>query len=82
VSKHGRNADEFELMVKHGMPPAEAIKAATVNAADLLGIAGEAGSIEPGKRADVIAVSGDPLRDVTVLKRVSFVMKDGTVYKQ
>jgi imidazolonepropionase-like amidohydrolase len=82
VSKHGRNADEFELMVKHGMPPAEAIKAATVNAADLLGIAGEAGSIEPGKRADVIAVTGDPLSDVTVLKRVSFVMKDGKVYKQ
>ncbi|HWN67347.1 MAG TPA: amidohydrolase family protein, partial [Haliangium sp.] len=82
VSKHGRNADEFELMVKHGMPPAEAIKAATVNAADLLGIAREAGSIEPGKRADVIAVAGDPLSDVTVLKRVSFVMKDGKVYKQ
>jgi imidazolonepropionase-like amidohydrolase len=82
VSKHGRNADEFELMVKHGMPPAEAIKAATVNAADLLGIAGQAGSIEPGKRADVIAVTGDPLSDVTVLKRVSFVMKDGKVYKQ
>jgi imidazolonepropionase-like amidohydrolase len=82
VSKHGRNADEFELMVKHGMPPAEAIKAATVNSADLLGIAGEAGSIEPGKRADVIAVAGDPLRDVTVLKRVSFVMKGGKVYKQ
>jgi imidazolonepropionase-like amidohydrolase len=82
VSRHGRNADEFELMVKHGMPPAEAIKAATVNAADLLGIAGEAGSIEPGKRADVIAVTGDPLRDVTVLERVSFVMKDGKVYKQ
>ena len=82
VSKHGRNADELELMVKHGMPPAQAIKAATVNAADLLGIAGEAGSIEPGKRADVIAVTGDPLSDVTVLKRVSFVMKDGKVYKQ
>lgn len=82
VSRHGRNADEFVLMVKHGMPPAEAIKAATVNAADLLGIAGEAGSIEPGKRADVIAVTGDPLSDVTVLQRVSFVMKDGKVYKQ
>ena len=57
VSKHGRNADEFELMVKHGMPPAEAIKAATVNAADLLGIAAEAGTLEPGKRADLIAVA-------------------------
>jgi imidazolonepropionase-like amidohydrolase len=82
VSKHGRNADEFELMVKHGMPAAAAIKAATLNAADLLGIAAEVGSIEPGKRADVIAVAGDPLSDVTVLKRVSFVMKDGVVQKQ
>ncbi len=82
VSKHGRNADEFELMVKHGMPPAAAIKAATLNAADLLGIAAEVGSIEPGKRADLIAVSGDPLNDVTVLKRVSFVMKDGVVHKR
>ena len=81
VSKHGRNADEFELMVKHGMPAAAAIKAATLNAADLLGIAAEVGSIEPGKRADLIAVAGDPLSDVTVLKRVSFVMKDGVVHK-
>jgi imidazolonepropionase-like amidohydrolase len=82
VSKHGRNADEFELMVKHGMSPAAAIKAATLNAADLLGIAAQTGSIEPGKRADLIAVSGDPLNDVTVLKRVSFVMKDGVVHKR
>ena len=82
VSKHGRNADEFELMVKHGMPAAAAIKAATLNAADLLGIAAETGSIEPGKRADLIAVSGDPLSDITVLKRVSFVMKDGVVHKR
>lgn len=82
VSKHGRNADEFELMVKHGMPAAAAIKAATLNAADLLGIAAEVGSIEPGKRADLIAVAGDPLSDVTVLKSVSFVMKDGVVQKR
>jgi imidazolonepropionase-like amidohydrolase len=81
VSKHGRNADEFELLVKHGMSPAAAIQAATVNAADLLGLAAEIGSLEPGKRADLIAVSGDPLADVTVLKRVSFVMKDGRVAK-
>ena len=81
VSKHGRNADEFELMVKHGMTPATAIHAATVNAADLLGLGGEIGSLTPGKRADLIAVSGDPLRDVTVLKRVGFVMKDGKVEK-
>lgn len=77
VSKHGRNADEFELMVKHGMTPAAAIHAATVNAADLLGLSAEVGSLEPGKRADLIAVDGDPLSDVTVLKKVAFVMKDG-----
>ena len=82
VSKHGRNADEFELMVKHGMTPAAAIQAATVNAADLLGVADQAGSLEVGKRADIIAVSGDPLKDVTVLKTVSFVMKEGKIYKQ
>ncbi len=81
VSKHGRNADEFELMVKHGMTPAAAIQAATVNAADLLGLAGEVGTLEPGKAADVIAVAGDPLSDVTVLKRVGFVMKGGDVFK-
>jgi imidazolonepropionase-like amidohydrolase len=81
VSKHGRNADEFELMVKHGMPPAEAIKAATVNAADLLGIAAEAGTLEPGKRADLIAVAGDPISNITVLKNVSVVMKEGKLHK-
>jgi imidazolonepropionase-like amidohydrolase len=82
VSKHGRNADEFELMVRHGMTPAAAITAATVNAADLLGLASEVGSIEPGKRADLIAVDGDPLEDVTVLKRVPFVMKDGREFRE
>jgi imidazolonepropionase-like amidohydrolase len=81
VSKHGRNADEFELLVKHGMTPAAAIQAATVNAADLLGLGQEIGTIEAGKRADLIAVGGDPLQDVTVLKRVGFVMKDGLVAK-
>ena len=77
VSKHGRNADEFELMVKNGMPAAEAIVAATVNAAELLGLGAEIGSLEPGKRADLIAVEGDPLEDVTVLKKMAWVMKDG-----
>jgi imidazolonepropionase-like amidohydrolase len=79
VSKHGRNADEFELMVKHGMPASEAIKAATVNAADLLGLSSEIGTLEAGKRADLIAVTGDPSKDVTVLKKVDFVMQDGRV---
>jgi len=81
VSKHGRNADEFELMVKHGMTPMQALEAATVNAADLLGLNADVGSLETGKRADLIAVDGDPLRDVTVLKQVPFVMKDGVVVK-
>ncbi len=82
VSKHGRNADEFELLVKHGMTPMQAIVAATTNAADLLGLSKEVGSIEPGKSADIIAVSGDPLKDVRVLKSVGFVMRAGVVHKQ
>ncbi|MFN4183394.1 MAG: amidohydrolase family protein [Hyphomonas sp.] len=81
VSKHGRNADEFELMVRFGMPPMEAIKAATVNAADLLGISDVAGTLEPGKSADIIAVKGDPLADIKALKSVSFVMARGEVVK-
>lgn len=81
VSKHGKNADEFELMVKHGMPASAAIQAATMNAATLLGVEKEVGSLEPGKAADLIAVSGDPTADVTTLKSVKFVMKDGRVFK-
>jgi imidazolonepropionase-like amidohydrolase len=81
VSKHGRNADEFESMVRYGMTPAAAIQAATVNAADLLGLSAEIGTLEPGKRADLIAVAGDPTQDVTVLKRVGFVMANGVVQK-
>jgi imidazolonepropionase-like amidohydrolase len=81
VSKHGRNADEFELLVQYGMTPTEAIHAATVNAAELLGLSAEAGTIEAGKSADLIAVDGDPTRDVTVLKRVPFVMARGRVVK-
>jgi imidazolonepropionase-like amidohydrolase len=81
VSKHGRNADEFELMVKFGMTPAEAIKAATVNAADLLGVSAIAGSLEAGKSADVIAVDGSPLENVMRLKAVKFVMMSGQVVK-
>jgi imidazolonepropionase-like amidohydrolase len=69
-------------MVKFGMPPAEAIKAATVNAADLLGLTAEIGTLEPGKSADLIAVKGDPLKDVKVLEQVDFVMVRGDVAKQ
>lgn len=82
VSKHGRNADEFELLVRFGLSPMEAIKTATVNAADLLGITEIAGTLEPGKSADIIAVKGDPLADVKVLKSVNFVMARGEVVKQ
>lgn len=81
VSKHGKNADEFELMVKHGMPASAAIYSATVNAAALLGVDKEVGTIESGKSADLIAVAGNPLSDITTLKSVRFVMKDGQVFK-
>lgn len=81
VSKHGRNADEFLLMVEHGMSPAEAIKAATVNAADLLGLSAEVGTLEPGKAADLIAVRGNPLEDVAVLQDVRWVIQGGRVVK-
>lgn len=80
VGVHGRNAKEFALMVGAGMPPAEALKAATVNAADLLNLSGTIGTIEPGKAADIIAVPQDPLRDIKVMERVSFVMRSGMVY--
>jgi imidazolonepropionase-like amidohydrolase len=79
VSKHGRNADEFELMVKHGMTPTTAIVAATTNAAELLGVAKDVGALRPGMAADLIAVPGDPLKDITGLKTVQFVMKGGRV---
>jgi len=82
VSLHGRNADEFLLMVQHGMTPMAAIHAATVNAADLLGLASEAGTIEPGRSADIVAVRGDPLADVGVLRQMNFVMARGRVHRQ
>jgi imidazolonepropionase-like amidohydrolase len=81
VYPHGDNAKQFFYMVKYGMTPAQAIQAATVNAATLLGRDKDVGSIEPGKYADMIAVSGDPLQDVTTLEHVAFVMKGGEVYK-
>ncbi|HEV7660818.1 MAG TPA: amidohydrolase family protein [Allosphingosinicella sp.] len=81
VSLHGRNADEFLLMVQHGMPAMAAIVAATVNAADLLGLSAEVGTIEPGKIADIVAVRGDPLADVGVLRQMSFVMARGRVHR-
>ena len=81
VSNHGDNAREFGYMVEAGMPAIEAILSATRSAADLLGAADSVGSIQPGRYADVIAVAGDPLADITELQRVVFVMKGGVVYK-
>ena len=77
VSLHGRNADEFELMVKFGMSPKQTLMAATVNAADLLGLSDEIGSLEAGKSADLIALPGDPFVDLGVLKRVRAVIRAG-----
>jgi imidazolonepropionase-like amidohydrolase len=81
VYPHGLNAHEFAVMVKLGLTPLQAIQSATVNDADLLGWPDKVGTIEPGKWADIIAVDGDPLADVSTLERVKFVMKGGEVVK-
>jgi imidazolonepropionase-like amidohydrolase len=81
VSNHGENAREFGYMVEAGMPAAEAILAATRNAADLLGAADRVGSLQPGRFADVIAVAGNPLTDISELRKITFVMKGGKVVK-
>ena len=82
VCPFGTNAREFSLMVENGMTPMRAIQAATTADADLLGVSPQLGSITKGKLADIIAVRGDPLRDVRVLEDVRFVMKEGRVYKE
>ncbi|MGV3580501.1 amidohydrolase family protein [Brevundimonas sp.] len=81
VSAHGDNAQEFALLVRAGLTPLEAIQAATVVAADHLQISGQAGMIAPGRNADIVAVEGDPLTDVTALEDMAFVMKGGVVYR-
>jgi imidazolonepropionase-like amidohydrolase len=81
VCDYGTAGKQFAFMVRYGMTPMQAIQAATSSAADLLGRSTEIGSITPGKYADVIAVGGDPLRDISSLENVKFVMKDGQVYK-
>jgi len=80
VFPHGLNGREFKYMVEAGMPPFEAIQSATLNSARLLKIDDKLGSIEKGKLADIVAVEGDPLTDISLLEQVSFVMKDGKIY--
>jgi imidazolonepropionase-like amidohydrolase len=82
VCPFGRNGREFNFMVSNGLTPIQAIQSATVADAELFGIADRAGSIKPGKFADLIAVRGDPLKDVRLLEDVRFVMKAGEIYKQ
>ncbi|HMD18500.1 MAG TPA: amidohydrolase family protein [Terriglobales bacterium] len=79
---HGTQAREFELMVKYGMPAADVLRASLLNGARLLGKQDAIGQLKPGFYADVIAVPGDPLQDISVLTRVSFVMKNGVVYRK
>jgi imidazolonepropionase-like amidohydrolase len=81
VYPHGDNAKQFPIMVEFGMKPIDAIRAATLNAADLMGWGGKAGAVEPGRWADIIAVDGDPLQDVHCLQRVRFVLKGGDIYR-
>jgi imidazolonepropionase-like amidohydrolase len=81
VAPHGENAREFELMVAGGMSPIDALRAATSVAAGFLGIDDRVGTLEPGKLADIIAVEGDPLADISLLSAVHFVMKEGVVYR-
>lgn len=82
VFPHGWNARQFRFMAQWGMSPMQAIQSATVGAADLLGWQNRVGSVSAGKSADIIAVTGDPLQDITVLENVPFVMKGGVVYKK
>jgi imidazolonepropionase-like amidohydrolase len=79
---HGSNAKEFDLMVGFGMKPMDALRSATIVTADLFGISADAGSLETGKLADLIAVKGNPLEDISVLHQIDFVMKSGRVAKQ
>ena len=82
VYPHGQNAKEFKLMVDLGMTPIDALKSATANDAELLGIAQKVGTLEKGKLADVIAMPGDPTSDITASEHVSFVMKEGKIVRQ
>jgi imidazolonepropionase-like amidohydrolase len=82
VFPHGMNAKDFAIMVRYGMSPTAALKSATSANAELLGLANQLGSLEEGKLADIIALPGDVLQDITATERVSFVMKDGVVVRR
>ncbi len=79
--EHGTSAREFKIMVDYGMKPMDAIKSATIRAAELMRRENEIGTIEKGKYADIVAVSGDPLADIQILEDVAFVMKGGQIIK-
>ena len=79
---HGTQAREFILMVKYGMSPLAAIQAGTLNGAKLLGWQDRIGTLKPGYQADIVAVPGDPLEDISALEKVSFVMKAGVIYRK
>jgi imidazolonepropionase-like amidohydrolase len=79
---HGTQAREFVLMVKYGLTPAQSLQAGTVNAAKLLGWEGQMGALKAGYFADVVAVDGDPLEDISAVEKVTFVMKGGVVYRR
>ena len=81
VYPHGDNAKQFAKMVEWGMKPVDAIRAATINAADLLGQADKVGVLEKSYYADIVAVRGNPLEDIIILEDVSFIMKGGKVYR-
>jgi len=78
---HGTQAREFELMVQYGMPPTAVLQADELNGAKLVGLAGQVGELKPGYFADVIAVPGDPTKDISAVTKVAFVMKGGVIYK-
>jgi imidazolonepropionase-like amidohydrolase len=82
VSPHGVNAQEFALLVDHGMTPLAALRTSTTDAARALGLEKEIGSIEAGKTANIIATAGNPFQDIHATEKVVFVMKDGVVIKQ
>jgi imidazolonepropionase-like amidohydrolase len=81
VFPHGRNAEEFNLLVERGMRPPDALKAATSGDAELLGVSDRLGTLEAGKLADIVAVPGNPLNDIRATERVLFVMKEGRIHR-